>query len=153
MHFEASQRILQSFLETCTGSILGRTLDLFSAADFVLTAGRRVDNVATAAFLSIKTKVVCINESNYDKDGILMKFDEIQPVLLRYCFCEIERRLRRACDPGDDHSLAALVASLQINDNHLLAIRVLLSSWNPTPDRASVSIRCKCSLIYNESLI
>jgi hypothetical protein len=136
--FCVAQGILRSFLEFCSAPMLARSLDLFAATDLVLCLSARLDNVISSS-ADIKGNSFRIGESNYTKDGILMRLSDIfQPVLV-YTMKEMDRRSSRVGSVNDQaDDVERLVKALQLSENHLLASRIIFNTWCLHPSKSGV---------------
>lgn len=89
-----------------------------------------------------------VSEGVFSRDGILMQSGVVTMPLMKYAFGEIQRRkpsnaaaaltATRAQNPTGAPDLEELVQVLQRAENHLLAARVLFSTWNNSPAKAQV---------------
>lgn len=85
-------------------------------------------------------------DSIFSHDGLLLEEDAILPPLLHHCVAESKRRemtkpLAAAAGggPAASSDVEGLVKALQRNENHMLALRVLYSSWTVDAAKAQVS--------------
>lgn len=147
--FLLARSILQISSVTCNPEYLGGTLDLFSGCDLVVSVYDRFEAPANAA-KAVKGKIASNTTSNvgtfqvsqhvsFSRDGILMSPDIALALLLKHVLKEVQRRgltsvgaksvNNSAADRGSSLYLEDFVNFLQKSENHILAVRSLLSSW------------------------
>ena len=86
-----------------------------------------------------------ISGTTFLRDGILMPPAQVWGPLLLFLMAEVKRRLMPDTDtdtdtPPPSQDIEHLVGILQRSENHLLAIRVLLTSWASYPSKKQVSL-------------
>lgn len=129
---------LRSYLEVSSGSTLGKCIDLFSAVDLVISVSSRLDDVARADTVN-PSKLFKVCDSHYSKDGILMNASEVLRPIFNFTLKELERRSGKTRNSNEDaEDVRALSEVLQQSENHMLDARVLSSSWNVSPSKASM---------------
>lgn len=146
--------MLQTSAVTCAVEFLGQTLDLFSGCDFVVSVYDRFEtsrsgNPATANSTSGIFQVS--DHVSFSNDGLLMSADKTVGVLLKHVLRELLRRgfelqelktgpkgSSKAGAVEGSVDLEEFVMALQKSENHILAIRSLLSSWSSFNNKAKV---------------
>lgn len=153
--FVVSRDLLRGLTAVCPADHLGRTLDILNGSELVLTVYQRVEGAkldtdnnrksrnANGIDTNIKNDFK-INEATFSKDGLLMAPGVILSPILKYAAAEMKRRLymtvttviNSSCPIAID--LEELVGVLQRSENHMLALRVLLSSWHVSDLKAEL---------------
>jgi hypothetical protein len=161
--FSLTRSILQTSTVTCSAEFLGRTLDLFTGCDFVVSVYDRFETASSskgysgssgghsggsASAAAGGSAFQVADHVSFSRDGILMSPDTALGPLLKHVLKEVQRRgLVLALDTGAAAATAAagkkkpsdgaggsldledFVTVLQRSENHILAVRSLLSSW------------------------
>ena len=161
--FVVTRDLLKGVASTCPPEHLGRTLDILNGSELVLAVHERMEGAllhgqgqdhgrhinrldATQTALSgAGAGKFKVSEGSFSRDGILMAPSSVLGHVLRYSAAEIRRRLSTiASTTGTANGNAAaldleeLVCVLQRSENHLLAVRVLLSSWHLSDTKAQL---------------
>lgn len=130
--FSLSREMLRSIAIACPESHIERALDLLVCTDIVVAVQDRIQIPNQETKVGIDT--FSLSDTNYTKDGILMTLSSVQGPVLRYAQQEVQRRwtftktsLNQKAVPQD---LQDLVGILQRTENHVLASRVLLTTWH-----------------------
>lgn len=163
--FELSRDMLRTSLPHCQSAFIGRTLDLLCGSDLVLSVYERVEGAtelgnkgavsATHNVLKRSSTVAHsdngqsshLSEGSFSRDGILMQPSAVVKPLMKYALSEVRRRNTQTMSgvvagKGAEASgadLEELVGVLQRSENHLLATRVMFSSWVSSANKAQVS--------------
>ena len=131
--FSLSREMLRSIAIACPESHIERALDLLVCTDIVVAVQDRVQIPNQESKPSDDT-VFSLSDTNYTKDGILMTTSSVQGPVLRYAQHEVQRRWNYAkCSSTTKtvpQDLQDLVSILQRTENHVLASRVLLTTWH-----------------------
>jgi hypothetical protein len=153
--FVVSRDLLRSLTAVCPADHLGRTLDILNGSELVLTVYQRVEGAKldtdnyrkkmniNGPDTNVKDEFK-INEATFSKDGLLMAPGVILGPILKYAAAEMKRRLYMTVTNVIDSScpiavdLEELVGVLQRSENHMLALRVLLSSWHVSNSKAEL---------------
>ena len=182
----ASLRIIESFhiahdlLQVSTlsapSSLLTQTVDLLENTDLVLSVFERMDG-SYSQVTSVNTDTTLltpfkISEDSFTRDGILMTSNKVLGPLMKFCLREIQRRnmhdthAHQSDAAGGDGSEATVVVVpadleelaglLQRSENHMLTIRLLLTSWHIGSFKSQVLsysyTHCTCIHIYHTIL-
>lgn len=129
--FTVSSKIVHKALERCSGERIAASLDILYSCDLVSAICNRLD---TATESEMPASMFQVDGTSYMRDGILLSAGDIINPLLRHILCEVQRRQSASQDfivsdlMADD--LEKFVALLQQSENHLLVLRILLSSWD-----------------------
>jgi hypothetical protein len=164
--FVITRNLLCGIASICPAEHLGKSLDILNGSELVLAVYQRVEGVesdeqhtkskpSSAALAAVSTPVEAfkINQAAFSRDGILMAPSAVMGLVLRYSAAEVRRRIsitakisrgRMAggggtCIEVDEEcaeDLDELVCALQRSENHMLALRVLLSSWHMSATKA-----------------
>ena len=144
MAFRTSQSLLQHAAVRCNSIMLGGLLDTLSGTDLVLAAldrmagrnaseDRNSNNSTRSPINCDSSDGVCLCESYYTHDGVLMTRSAILGPLLLFAAREMIRKRSWANGDADSSTTGApdlmkLVNILHQHENHQLAVRVLLTS-------------------------
>ena len=147
--FVVSRDLLRGVASTCSPQHLGRTLDILNGSELVLAVHDRVEgflshghgpavkkpDITQASQDSTGDGEFKVSDGFFVRDGILMAPGAVLGHVLRYSAAEIRRRMSGTVSFTGTTNAAALdleelVCVLQRSENHLLAVRVLLSSWH-----------------------
>lgn len=148
--FGTARELLKHLAINCPQRFVGSTMDYFVIADLVLAVHDRFDSQASTGappgdVLSI------LNGGLYVKDGILLSPSSVLMPLLKFCLKEIQRRSHAISSlhtgapvpssivvagappspgAGTSPELMDLLSQLHKSENHVLAVRVLVTSWH-----------------------
>jgi hypothetical protein len=148
--FETAQVLLQSTCSTCSISLLSQVIDLLQSSDVALSIFRRIEGDFSYSFSSTRPSGMNDNnfkvmESYFSRDGILMSANRVLPCLMKFCLKEIKRRNMYEESFLADHNnntlptdLNELATVLQRSENHMLALRILLTSWHTSLSKSQV---------------
>lgn len=166
--FVITRNLLRGIASICPAEHLGRSLDILNGSELVLAVYQRVEGVhsdeqhtklkpsnATNGVVSPIVEAFKINQSAFSRDGILMSSSAVMGLVLRYSAAEVRRRISitatvsRGSMAGEGGinseveeevagDLDELVCALQRSENHMLALRVLLSSWHMGATKAQL---------------
>jgi hypothetical protein len=166
--FVITRNLLRGIASICPAEHLGKSLDILNGSELVLAVYQRVEGVESdeqhtkskpscAALAAVSTPIEAfkINQAAFSRDGILMAPNAVMGLVLRYSAAEVRRRISitakisrgRVADEGGTSSevdeecaedLDELVCALQRSENHMLALRVLLSSWHMSATKAQL---------------
>ena len=157
--FVVSRDLLRGVASRCSPEHLGRTLDILNGSELVLAVHDRVEGFFAYGHgeAVIKTDITQASRDNtgyeefkvsdgfFVRDGILMAPGAVLGHVLRYSAAEIRRRMSGTVSLIGTGSASAaaldleeLVCVLQRSENHLLAVRVLLSSWHLSDIKAQL---------------
>ena len=166
--FVITRNLLRGIASICPAEHLGRSLDILNGSELVLAVYQRVEGVhsdeqhtklkpsnATSGVVSPIVEAFKINQSAFSRDGILMSSNAVMGLVLRYSTAEVRRRISitatvsrggMAGEGGTNSEveeeaagdLDELVCALQRSENHMLALRVLLSSWHMGATKAQL---------------
>lgn len=131
--FQLPSSLLHRTAIICEDRLLDKCVDLLSASDYVLSVFHRIEGhlseLSDSPGTSSQSSVAF--EPTFTRDGILMSVSSILPQLLKYSVREVQRRSAASLggSAGDTKDLDDLLTTLQRSENHMLAIRALLSSW------------------------
>lgn len=167
--FALTRSILQTSTVTCAPEHLGRTLDLFGGCDFVVSVCDRCEGSSrgvkghSAGAVNHDTKgssggstigsFQVSEHISFSRDGLLMSSETALPLLLRHVLKEAQRRGvvlgdgKRSlsgpsgCEAESCPDLTDFVAVLQRSENHILAVRALMSSWCKYDSKSKVLFR------------
>lgn len=153
--FNTARELLKNLAINCPQKYIGSTMDYFVITDLVLAVHDRFDSSASAsASVSVSSSgdvLSILNGSLYVKDGILLSSTNVLMPLLKFCLKEIQRRNHTisslhtgtadsssivvsgappAPGAGTSLELMDLLTQLHKSENHVLAVRVLLTSWH-----------------------
>ena len=166
--FVITRKLLRGIASICPAEHLGRSLDILNGSELVLAVYQRVEGVvsdgqhskskpSSTALSTVSPPVEAfkINQGAFSRDGILMAPSTVMGLVLRYSAAEVRRRTsvtatiscsRMASEGGSSNEvkedvaedLDELVCALQRSENHMLALRVLLSSWHMSATKAQL---------------
>lgn len=166
--FVITRNLLRGIASICPAEHLGKSLDILNGSELVLAVYQRVEGVASdeqhtkskpssAALTAVSTPIEAfkINQAAFSRDGILMAPSAVMGLVLRYSAAEVRRRIsitakisrgrvaaeggmNREVDEECAEDLDELVCALQRSENHMLALRVLLSSWHMSATKAQL---------------
>ena len=166
--FLITRNLLRGITSICPAEHLGRSLDILNGSELVLAVYQRVEGVhsdeqhtkskpsnAINGTVSPIAEAFKINQSAFSRDGILMASSAVMGLVLRYSAAEVRRRISitatvsRSSMAGEGGTnseveeevagdLDELVCALQRSENHMLALRVLLSSWHMGTTKAQL---------------
>lgn len=146
--FSLTRNMLQMSSVTCSSPYLGNTLDLFSGCDFVVSVYERFEtkartvkghwnsNKGAGSTTSAVGTFQVSEHISFSRDGILMSPESALMPLLKYVLKEVQRR--GLSTPGTKSDVPEITNSLDVeelaivlqkSENHILAVRSLLSSW------------------------
>ena len=138
--FTVSSKIVHKALERCAGERIGASLDILYSCDLVSAICKRLD---TSAECDMPTSTFQVDGTSYMRDGILLSAGDIINPLLRHILCEVQRRQCLSQNGLVSESMAEdlekFVTLLQQSENHLLVLRILLSSWDENSVTSKVS--------------
>lgn len=144
---------------TCSSEFLGKTLDLFTGCDFVVSVYDRFETASPGSKGASNTSHAgssfrVTEHVSFSRDGILMSPDSALSLLLKHVLKEVQRRglvmstgtksgkpKVATGDTGGSCDLEDFVAILQKSENHILAVRSLLSSWCQFQGKSKVWMR------------
>jgi hypothetical protein len=152
--------LLRGVASICPAEHLGKSLDILNGSELVLAVYQRVEGAVEEPILSRTSNSDTsapspasqgefkINETVFTRDGILMTPGSVLGLVLRYSAAEVKRRMTattaaaaKTPSEGQDEiasDLEELVCTLQRSENHMLAVRVLLSSWHLSDAKAQL---------------
>ena len=166
--FVITRNLLRGITSICPAEHLGRSLDILNGSELVLAVYQRVEGVnseeqhtkskpssAMNGTVPPIAEAFKVNQSAFSRDGILMASSTVMGLVLRYSAAEVRRRIsitatvsrgRMAGEGGANSEaeedvagdLDVLVCALQHSENHMLALRVLLSSWHMGATKAQL---------------
>ena len=152
--FHIAHDLLQVSTLSAPSNLLTQTVDLLENTDLVLSVFERMDG-SYSQVTSVNTDTTLltpfkISEDSFTRDGILMASNKVLGPLMKFCLREIQRRNMH--DTYDTHTsqsessqhdgeeanaavvvpadLEVLAGLLQRSENHMLTIRLLLTSWH-----------------------
>ena len=149
--FHIAHDLLQVSTLSAPSYLLTQTVDLLENTDLVLSVFERMDG-SYSQVTSVNTDTTLLNpfkisEDSFTRDGILMASNKVLGPLMKFCLREIQRR--NTHDTHDTHTsqseadgdggvaavvvpadLEELAGLLQRSENHMLTIRLLLTSWH-----------------------
>jgi hypothetical protein len=149
--FSFAYQTLKNAILVCSRATIGSLLCSLSISDLVLSVIERVDagfNASNSSTSGSGEAASCIFVPS-SRDGILLPADSVFPMLkaflseLNFRGVEVDSSggIVRIQHPGSDAKFADLIdypSALLKTENHLLASRVLLSSWIQFPRKAQV---------------
>jgi hypothetical protein len=158
--------LLRGVASICPAEHLGKSLDILNGSELVLAVYQRVEgaveesnpnpilprapNSDSSAPIPASQGEFKINETVFTRDGILMTPGSVLGLVLRYSAAEVRRRMSATATTntatktpteGQEEiagDLEDLVCALQRSENHMLAVRVLLSSWHLSDAKAEL---------------
>ena len=158
--------LLRGVASICPAEHLGKSLDILNGSELVLAVYQRVEgaveesnpnpilprasNSDSSAPIPASQGEFKINETVFTRDGILMTPGSVLGLVLRYSAAEVRRRMTATATtntatktpPEGPEEIAGdledLVCALQRSENHMLAVRVLLSSWHLSDAKAEL---------------
>jgi hypothetical protein len=154
--------LLRGVASICPAEHLGKSLDILNGSELVLAVYQRVEGAVEEPIVSRATSSDTsapspasqgdfkINETVFTRDGILMTPGSVLGLVLRYSAAEVKRRMTSTATaststkkPSEGQEeiasdLEDLVCALQRSENHMLAVRVLLSSWHHSDAKAQL---------------
>lgn len=157
--------LLRGVASICPAEHLGKSLDILNGSELVLAVYQRVEgaveepalpkipNTDSSAPSPASQGEFKINDTVFTRDGILMTPGSVLGLVLRYSAAEVRRRMTatastataiataKSSSEGQDEiasDLEDLVCALQRSENHMLAVRVLLSSWHLSDAKAQL---------------
>jgi hypothetical protein len=159
--FVVIRDLLRGVASICPAEHLGKSLDILNGSELVLAVYQRVEGAVEEPILSRPSNSDIsapspashgefkINETVFTRDGILMTPGSVLGLVLRYSAAEVKRRMTattaaaatKTPSEGQDEiasDLEELVCTLQRSENHMLAVRVLLSSWHLSDAKAQL---------------
>ena len=178
--FSLTRSILQTSTVTCSVEFLGRTLDLFTGCDFVVSVYNRFETASSSSKGGVGSGAPVgyfqvSDHVSFSNDGILMSPDAALAPLLKHVLKEVQRRglvldekkttstttteggVSGKPKPGGDVSVSGgsldledFITVLQRSENHILAVRALLSSWCRYEKKSKVS--CFAAVLFNSIL-
>ena len=149
--FHIAHDLLQVSTLSAPSSLLTQTVDLLENTDLVLSVFERMDG-SYSQVTSVNTDTTLltpfkISEDSFTRDGILMASNKVLGPLMKFCLREIQRRNMHDTHTHQSESshsdgieatavvvvpadLEELAGLLQRSENHMLTIRLLLTSWH-----------------------
>ena len=149
--FHIAHDLLQVSTLSAPSNLLTQTVDLLENTDLVLSVFERMDgSYSQVSSVNADTTLLTpfkISEDSFTRDGILMASNKVLGPLMKFCLREIQRRNMHDTHTSQSESsqydgseagavvvvpadLEELAGLLQRSENHMLTIRLLLTSWH-----------------------
>eukprot|EP01031_Cornospumella_fuschlensis_P026654 gene26654-32208_t len=131
-----SKQTLSKVAVCAPPKVLQKSIELLSMQDLLSSAYSQLEEAKTkqdnAAQTSQKS-LLHVEDGVLEHDGLLLSQDQALPLLAQYVVSEMRRRdYFLSASTGklpSSHDMADLVAFLQRNEKHIMAIKVLYSTW------------------------
>merc|ERR1711871_570111 len=139
--FTVSKDMLGNLAGTTPSSHLEKCVDLLICNDLIVSVQGRIQSASASPSSSshemdgdLVSQFSFSNSTKYSKDGILMTSGSIQGPVLKLAYQEIQRRWKKGNKSTQKQNeipqdIKELVEILQRNENHMLASRVMMTSW------------------------
>jgi hypothetical protein len=162
--FAVSGDILRSVCLGCPHEFIGQSLNILTGSDLVVSVYQRMEGVApldesqTGVRKTLFSRNEAKDEKNnlqfkisenlFSRDGILMAPQAVLGPLLKHALREVQRKSvnsiiaqfphRSVKDVDEAPDIEEFVGILQRSENHMLAVRVLFSSWHASNMKAQL---------------
>lgn len=149
-----SQQTLSRAAVCAPSKVLQKSIELLSMQDLLSSTYSQLEESKTRQDSSVKTSfklLFHLEDSVLDHDGLLLSQEQTLPLLAQYVLSETRRREHFLSISSGKlpafPDLVDLVTFLQRSEKHLMAMKILYGTWQPSSDIGKLS-KVLCSSFF-----